>query len=805
MEDSLPLHSLILNPSEIAYSFPPHRRRPLPSRTYDALIQILSLHRPHLQMQEPACGEDGFITHSQVISTDILVPHPNSKGSEDQVVQETPDGEGKENNVFQDCDSKHATTPKLHQPDLAGDSEKQLTPPNEIGIEDYMVVEEKADDCAAQNTKELENVNRVLDIEMDDFGTLKDVELENDSCFYQFSEVLDSCFGSDVAVESSESRQLSQEKGTVSKENLVKNMDYELQMKEMELEKLIYSSGNTEAPLCQNAGEIEEGEISGDAGISGEEALENLHVSEGHFDRDKLLREDTDRGRQQHKISDPSLVNIANIESNPKNVKNRIPARQLQDYHDLDVLRSSHMKIPKRSDTPRCLDAENQINITTEMDENAGKNKRKRTLTKERRAKKKKKERIKRAEKNRELGVKRLKLPTVLKPKQIVYCRHYLQGRCHEGEKCNFSHDTVPLTKSKPCGHFARHSCMKGDDCPFDHQLSKYPCNNYTSNGFCSRGSECMFSHEMPAKSPSVAPSASKHDLISQLQTVPGKEGSHPMPKVNKSELKSPSQQNNQNSSRPMDSFGTSHQKVNSRLCSAANSAQREQLSSKPVPRTGVLAPRGVSFLSNGTVPLGDTDKDKQDGSSAKTIDGVGAGCKGALKMPGATNELNEMSEGVAPRKPRGINFLSFGQPPSDEPTSKILSNLLSTCNDGTHKSAIDDMGKGKQGTGTFNANRQMNQSAVNLVSEMKANETPPTAAQNVNLLSFNRSRLDASEKSNLDSSKGETASPSSRGQTWPLLNTPSSVQKAVRSTLAFAAQLEADVTVGLPHHQRIS
>lgn len=130
------------------------------------------------------------------------------------------------------------------------------------------------------------------------------------------------------------------------------------------------------------------------------------------------------------------------------------------------------------------------------QDEHAGKNKRKRSLTKERRAKKKvneknmqeknflllyvltammfnyyfcsvlliwfsfntevnshavqsvicgfptfiylmqcflqKKERIKRAEKNRELGVKRLKLPTVLKPKKIVHCRHYLQGRCHE-------------------------------------------------------------------------------------------------------------------------------------------------------------------------------------------------------------------------------------------------------------------------------------------------------------------------------------------------------------------------------------
>lgn len=110
-----------------------------------------------------------------------------------------------------------------------------------------------------------------------------------------------------------------------------------------------------------------------------------------------------------------------------------------------------------------------------------------------------KKERIKRAEKNRELGVERLKLPMIMKPKQKGYCRHYLYGRCNkvvwddiiicrivisftllghslvchntilggnifveicsyillifilQGKDCMFSHDTVPLTKSQVC------------------------------------------------------------------------------------------------------------------------------------------------------------------------------------------------------------------------------------------------------------------------------------------------------------------------------------------------------------------
>ncbi|XP_047949924.1 uncharacterized protein LOC125195758 isoform X2 [Salvia hispanica] len=831
MEDSPPLHKLVLNTPETAYSFPPRRRRPLPSRTCGALLQIISLHRPQLRVK--VCEEDGSITHDQVISTETLAPHLNSKGSEDKVVLETFDGEGKENNGVRDFDGEHETGSKLHQPELVRDSEKQLTPPNEISIEDYMVVEEKADDCAARNAKELENVNSILDIEMDDIGTLKNVELGKDSCFDRFNDVFDSCFGSDVAVESLESRLLSQEKGSVSEVNLVKDMDYELQMKEMELEKLIFSSGNTEASLCQNAGRIEEGEISGDVGIADEsfdaslggETLENSDATKGYIDRDKLLSEDTDRGRQQHGMSSPSLANVANIESNPKDEKNRLPARQLRDYHDLDDLRPSHMKTPKRRDTPCGLDkqtppgrillenaAENQTSITTEMDENAGKNKRKRIVTKERKAKKKKKERIKRAEKNREQGVERLKLPMIMKPKQKGYCRHYLNGRCYEGKDCKFSHDTVPLTKSQPCGHFARHACMKGDDCPYDHQLSKYPCTKYT-NGFCNRGSECMFSHKIPAKSSSETPSTSNHGLISQPQTVPGKEGSHSVLKAGKSELKSPSTPNNQNSTRPMDSFDTSHQKVNSRLGSTTNSAQREQLALKPVPRTSRPTPRGVSLL-NAAVPLDDNGKEKRDGSSVKTIDGsVAAGCKGTLEVAGPKSELN-------PSKPRGINFLSFSQPPSDESSSKFSSSLLPTPNDGTEKSVMYDIGKGNftcssdEGAGTLNV-RRMNQSDTNLVSDVKANETPPTVPRIANFLSFNRARVDAStskEKGTLDSSKSDTAiSPvkerKSTSELQDITGTPSPFSrkqganylKAFQSTLAIAAQLEPDVKVGLP------
>ncbi|XP_074280729.1 uncharacterized protein LOC141605744 [Silene latifolia] len=150
------------------------------------------------------------------------------------------------------------------------------------------------------------------------------------------------------------------------------------------------------------------------------------------------------------------------------------------------------------------------------------KNKRGGSASEARKEKKKLKRRKQRAELNRKLGVKRLKLKPIVKPKVVQHCRHYLNGRCLEGEKCKFSHDVVPLTKSKPCCHFARQACMKGDDCPFDHQLSKYPCNNYSDTGFCNRGESCSFSHKIAVKDssePSTVPlksgtsSVYQHDI----------------------------------------------------------------------------------------------------------------------------------------------------------------------------------------------------------------------------------------------------------------------------------------------------
>ncbi|KAI3701395.1 hypothetical protein L6452_26431 [Arctium lappa] len=253
----------------------------------------------------------------------------------------------------------------------------------------------------------------------------------------------------------------------------------------------------------------------------------------------------------------------------------------------------------------------------------ADENKKKRVLTKERKAKKKRKERIKRAEKNRKLGVKRLKLQPVIKEKKITYCRHYLKGRCHEGEKCKFSHDTVPLTKSKPCCHFARHSCMKGDDCPFDHQLSKYPCNNYISKGFCSRGSDCMFSHE-----------AQPNEAALNASNEP------------KPEQKPSSLLDNSGSKKHNNVDVSSREKIDKKSCSIPISitSNKERNLVEPTPKPPAGPPKGISFISQEKPPPPESH------TSPKVVADVVQDFKEITEKPLVV--------------PRGINFLSFGKKP---------------------------------------------------------------------------------------------------------------------------------------------
>ncbi|KAL7095978.1 hypothetical protein ACP275_10G056700 [Erythranthe tilingii] len=743
MEDSSPQRqNLALNPSNANYTFPPHRRRPLRSRTYRALIGIMSHSRvdsPHLQKQvdsddsvRPAFEENRSIARNEVNSVDVLAPCPNSKVPKDTLVQETTVGENREKFCFQAgiIDGKNTTESKIDHVNVVKDVEHE-------GSRNLSVVENQMDDFDFHVSKDQENANGVLDIQMEG------LEVDKDFCIGDFSEALDSCFDMDTVVELSKSGEDGQENRMVLEENIPKETKCELKAKEMELEKLVHNSAVVEPSCCLNAdGDMEEGEISGEDEFVDApfDALSEfaVHASDGSSDKEKDTCNDEDRGREK---TDLSLVTVVNNDTDFMEVESRTPFGKMQEKA-----------------------AKDQICATTEkdqdQDQDLDKKKRKKgPLTKERRAKKKKKERIKRAEKNREDGVRRANPQPIIKPKKISECRHYKYGRCYEGEKCKFSHDAVPLTKSTPCAYFARNSCMKGKDCPFDHELSKYPCTKYTTDNSCPRGSNCSFSHEKPAKQNfSITPNTSSvPELTSPQNTVPDKRRPSTESKATKPEMKFSTPLNNTNTIKQTDNYGILHQRNNGN--------RTDPLPMNPVTRTVRQPPRGVSFLSTGEKSLGESTKHKVGEPSVKTTNGVDVGCKTSL------DKSTEMSEKVAPRKPRGINFLSFAQPSSDNSSSNIFSNLpLSNSKSGT--SVIYGTNEGKltssllENDGALKANRQ---DTIQIPS-----------------LSFG----------------GQKSHFSSSFKTSLLSNTPSSVQNAIQSTLVFAEKFEPDIKVGPYLHQ---
>lgn len=467
---------------------------------------------------------------------------------------------------------------------------------------------------------------------------------------------------------------------------------------------------------------------------------------------------------------------------------------------------------------------DNQCSASSEKVADEISRKRKRGRGEVENANRKKKERMKRAKKNRELGVKRLKLPPpVSKPKTVTYCRHFLKGRCQEGEKCKYSHDTIPLTKSKPCCHFARQSCMKGDDCPFDHQLSKYPCNNFLSQGSCVRGSNCMFSHEVPVKEGS---STALDTCNPDLRSVSVKQNSLLKNQMN------PNSTGNQNASTKLSSSGVSYCKNDKK--------NEEGTTSKPAGQ----APKGISFLSHGNVPVGNMSKHVQGALSPKADNGAKFDQQAITSASNGVESLNKNTQRT-PVVPRGVNFLSFGKAPSESFSTKKSSFSL-VSNGEIGKSPLSDPSKGDRAGSSSKTNvggkvdSQTGHGASSIIQNMNEteNRTPAMTPRGPGFLSVGNLLDSSSNKkqagSNLNqidavlstvrnnesvSNKLQTPNPvlppvlasplshdrslgklidvqskskSSSFQGSLFSNTPSSVQRAFQSTLALAAKFES-------------
>ncbi|XP_030488308.2 uncharacterized protein LOC115705191 isoform X2 [Cannabis sativa] len=425
--------------------------------------------------------------------------------------------------------------------------------------------------------------------------------------------------------------------------------------------------------------------------------------------------------------------------------------------------------------------------------EDSGKKKR-RLPTKERRAKKKLQKQKKRAENNRKLGVKRLKLPPILKPKTVSYCRHFMVGRCYEGDKCKFSHDTVPLTKSKPCCHFARNSCMKGDDCPFDHQLSKYPCSNFASAGYCSRGDNCMFSHKIVPKEDATT-SSNAMEPEKKVATL-----------MNNSKFKEQLKEKSA-CQQPfsVSSFSTG---ISSHKNTGKNKNETFLKQEKSVPK-------GINFLSVGSLPLVDSVKLKQQILSPNRIAGAGVGNHLEQHGSGIVQNSNEILNKSAPIvAPKGVNFLSFGRSQQDDFSSRTLVSTPSS-GDSSVKLSSDN---------SVMLNQTNSAPKSNL---MLKGIQPAVTPKGINFFSFRKSSVnDSLDKLKLPFSCDDGSDSSVNGRQYPLdeqkhscttsktlpsssvslaqspdpsssrfhKDTAHSAQKALLSTLAFAAKHESRV-----------
>ncbi|XP_020283541.1 protein suppressor of sable isoform X2 [Pseudomyrmex gracilis] len=95
-------------------------------------------------------------------------------------------------------------------------------------------------------------------------------------------------------------------------------------------------------------------------------------------------------------------------------------------------------------------------------------------------------------------------------PDQI--CVYYMQGKCHRGEDCPFSHNALPPRKMELCKFYLMDCCAKRDKCLYMHH--DFPCKFFHTGVKCVQGDNCKFSHK-PLND------QVKNILLKHLETAP--------------------------------------------------------------------------------------------------------------------------------------------------------------------------------------------------------------------------------------------------------------------------------------------
>ncbi|KAH0560285.1 hypothetical protein KQX54_003216 [Cotesia glomerata] len=91
-------------------------------------------------------------------------------------------------------------------------------------------------------------------------------------------------------------------------------------------------------------------------------------------------------------------------------------------------------------------------------------------------------------------------------------CVYYMQGKCHRGDDCPFSHNALPPRKMELCKFYLMDCCAKRDKCLYMHH--DFPCKFFHTGLKCIQGDNCKFSHEPLNEQV-------KNILLKHLETAP--------------------------------------------------------------------------------------------------------------------------------------------------------------------------------------------------------------------------------------------------------------------------------------------
>lgn len=92
-------------------------------------------------------------------------------------------------------------------------------------------------------------------------------------------------------------------------------------------------------------------------------------------------------------------------------------------------------------------------------------------------------------------------------------CLYFMQGKCHKGDDCMYSHDAQPPRKMELCKFYLMECCAKRDKCLYMH--ADFPCKYYHTGLPCIYKDECKFAHGPPLND------SLKNILLKHIESAP--------------------------------------------------------------------------------------------------------------------------------------------------------------------------------------------------------------------------------------------------------------------------------------------